>query len=101
MIAHTVIFSPIGQASRSDQIIKRLADAIVSGQLEADEQLPNEADLARMMGVSHITIREALNTLRASGLIYTVRGRNGGSFVATRTDNKIASQNAFCKITAL
>ncbi|GAA0491847.1 MULTISPECIES: GntR family transcriptional regulator [Tatumella] len=82
MITHAVIFSPIGQSSRSDQIIQRLANAIISGLLAANEQLPNEADLARMMGVSHITIREALNTLRAKGLIYTARGRNGGSFVA-------------------
>lgn len=81
MITHAVIFAPIGQASRSDQIVQRLTNAIVTGLLEPHEQLPNESDLARMMGVSHITIREALNTLRANALIHTVRGRNGGSFV--------------------
>lgn len=43
-----------------------------------------------MMGVSHITIREALNTLRANNLIHTVRGRNGGSFVCENIDGKIA-----------
>jgi DNA-binding FadR family transcriptional regulator len=81
MITHAVIFAPIGQASRSDQIVQRLSNAIITGLLEANEQLPNEADLAKMMGVSHITIREALNTLRANNLIHTVRGRNGGSFI--------------------
>ncbi|WP_227318732.1 FadR/GntR family transcriptional regulator [Cedecea davisae] len=81
MITHAVIFAPIGQASRSDQIVQRLSNAIITGLLEANEQLPNEADLAKMMGVSHITIREALNTLRANNLIHTIRGRNGGSFV--------------------
>jgi DNA-binding FadR family transcriptional regulator len=81
MITHAVIFAPIGQASRSDQIVQRLSNAIVTGLLEPHEQLPNETDLAKMMGVSHITIREALNTLRANELIHTVRGRNGGSFV--------------------
>ncbi len=95
MITHAVIFSPIGQSSRSDQIVQRLANAIVSGLLEANEQLPNEADLARMMGVSHITIREALNTLRANGLVYTVRGRNGGSFVANSIDKQASSQHPF------
>ena len=58
MITHAVIFAPIGQASRSDQIVQRLTNAIVTGLLEPHEQLPNESDLARMMGVSHITIRE-------------------------------------------
>lgn len=81
MITHAVIFAPIGQTSRTEQIVHRLANAIVTGLLEPDEQLPNETDLARMMGVSHITVRDALNTLRAKELIYTVRGRNGGSFV--------------------
>lgn len=81
MITHAVIFAPIGQTSRTEQIVHRLANAIVTGLLESDEQLPNEAELARMMGVSHITVRDALNTLRAKELIYTVRGRNGGSFV--------------------
>ncbi|MNI38608.1 DNA-binding transcriptional regulator GlcC [compost metagenome] len=33
------------------------------------------------MGVSPVTMREALNTLRARQLIDTRRGRNGGSFV--------------------
>lgn len=89
MITHAVIFAPIGQTSRSDQIVQRLANAILTGLLEPNEQLPNENDLAKMMGVSHITIREALNTLRANQLIYTVRGRNGGSFVC----EKIADNN--------
>ncbi|MRS15363.1 GntR family transcriptional regulator [Enterobacteriaceae bacterium RIT691] len=85
MITHAVIFAPIGQVSRSDQIVQRLSNAIITGLLEAHEQLPNEADLAKMMGVSHITIREALNTLRANNLIHTVRGRNGGSFVCEKS----------------
>lgn len=88
MITHAVIFAPIGQISRSDQIVQRLSNAIITGLLEPHEQLPNEADLARMMGVSHITIREALNTLRANNLIHTVRGRNGGSFVCENAGDK-------------
>ncbi|UNK63420.1 FadR/GntR family transcriptional regulator [Buttiauxella ferragutiae] len=95
MITHAVIFAPIGQASRSDQIVQRLSNAIITGLLEANEQLPNEADLAKMMGVSHITIREALNTLRANNLIHTVRGRNGGSFVCEQAWELSHSLNPF------
>lgn len=95
MITHAVIFAPIGQASRSDQIVQRLSNAIITGLLEANEQLPNEADLAKMMGVSHITIREALNTLRANNLIHTVRGRNGGSFVCEQVWEFSNSLNPF------
>ncbi|GAB3051029.1 GntR family transcriptional regulator [Acinetobacter apis] len=87
MIRHAVIFSPLGQATRVEQVIARLSHAIITGLLEANEQLPNEAELAKLMGVSHITIREALNTLRSQSLIYTTRGRHGGSFI-----NKISSE---------
>lgn len=95
MITHAVIFAPIGQASRSDQIVQRLSNAIITGLLEPHEQLPNETDLAKMMGVSHITIREALNTLRANELIYTVRGRKGGSFVCENVRDKNSSLHPF------
>lgn len=81
MTTHAVIFAPLGQATRSELVVERLSNAIVTGLLETHEQLPNEAELAKLMGVSHITIREALNTLRAKAFIYTTRGRNGGSFV--------------------
>ncbi|WP_244175618.1 FadR/GntR family transcriptional regulator [Xenorhabdus vietnamensis] len=59
----------------------RLSNAIISGILQTDEQLPNENELSRRLGVSPVTVRDALNTLRARQLIDTRRGRHGGSFV--------------------
>ncbi|WOE31537.1 MULTISPECIES: FadR/GntR family transcriptional regulator [unclassified Acinetobacter] len=93
MSAYTIIFAPIGQATRSEQVIERLENAIVSGLLKSNEQLPNEADLARLMGVSPITVREALNTLRVKGLIDTRRGRNGGSFVCELPSDFLLNQH--------
>ena len=92
MTAHTVIYAPIGQATRSEQVVERLGNAIIAGLLEANEQLPNEADLSRLMGVSPVTVREALNTLRVKGLIDTRRGRNGGSFVCEIPENQLLEQ---------
>ncbi|WP_286133315.1 GntR family transcriptional regulator [Tatumella sp. OPLPL6] len=88
MMTHAIIFAPIGQASRAEQIVTRLANAIMTGLLQAHEQLPNETELAKMLGVSHITVREALNTLRAKELIYTSRGRHGGSFVCDNIESR-------------
>ena len=81
MTAHAIVYASIGQGTRSEQVVERLSNAIVAGLLHADEQLPNENELSRLMGVSPVTMREALNTLRARQLIDTRRGRNGGSFV--------------------
>ena len=48
--------------------------------------LPAESDLADRLGVATTTVREALSTLRAEGLIRTRRGRRGGSFVCAPAD---------------
>jgi len=80
------MFTPIGDAGRAELVEKRLAEAITGGHLRAGDRLPSEADLARTMGVSPVTVREALMGLRARGLVVTRRGRNGGSFVSDNAD---------------
>lgn len=75
------VFVPLESMSRSELVARRLTDAIGLGLLPDAEQLPGEADLAGIFGVSTTTIREALSGLRQRGLIETRRGRGGGSFV--------------------
>jgi DNA-binding FadR family transcriptional regulator len=65
----------------ADTVASRLADAIHLGLLETGQQLPSESALASQLGVSTVTLREALATLRLQGLVETRRGRHGGSFV--------------------
>lgn len=77
----SAIFAPLEEVGRAAQVEQRLADAIRSGVLRDGERLPSEAELAAMLGVATVTAREALVALRAQGLVITVRGRNGGSYV--------------------
>lgn len=63
------------------QIAKTLRDAILAGELVADDRLPSEADLADRYNVSRPTVREALKRLAAQSLIRTERGAFGGAFV--------------------
>ncbi|MFC4113238.1 FadR/GntR family transcriptional regulator [Nonomuraea zeae] len=77
------VFAPVGGAGRVEAVIRRLADAIALGLLADGEQLPSEAELAALLGVSTVTLREALMALRQQGLVETRRGRGGGSFVRT------------------
>lgn len=79
--AAAAVFAPLDTLSRAEQVERRLTDAIVLGLIPTDEQLPGEAELARLLGVSTVTVREALRALREADLIETRRGRNGGSFV--------------------
>lgn len=79
--AAAAVFAPLDTLSRAEQVERRLTDAILLGLIPAEEQLPGEAELGRLLGVSTVTVREALRALRDAGLIETRRGRHGGSFV--------------------
>jgi len=75
------LFTPLDTGSRADTVTRRLANAIRLGLLLDGERLPAESQLAGQLGVSTVTLREALATLRTMGLVETRRGRAGGSFV--------------------
>jgi DNA-binding FadR family transcriptional regulator len=80
--ARGAIFAPLGDVGRAGQVEQRLAEAIRSGVLVEGERLPSEPELAAMLGVAVVTVREALIGMRAQGLVTTTRGRGGGTFVA-------------------
>jgi GntR family transcriptional regulator len=62
------------------QIEDQLAARIESGELREGERLPPERDLAGGLGVSRMTVRQALSSLAARGLVE--RGVGRGTFVA-------------------
>src|SRR5258708_20504943 len=55
---------------------------IVSHTLAPGDKLPSEVEIANALGVSRMTLRQALSTIEAKGLIDRRRGRFGGNFVA-------------------
>ncbi|MGW4164530.1 FadR/GntR family transcriptional regulator [Streptomyces sp. NPDC004788] len=79
--ARRAVFTPVDTRARVDTVVRRIGDAIELGLLADGEQLPGEAELAAQLGVSTVTLREALMALRQQGLVTTRRGRGGGSFV--------------------
>ncbi|MFE0641998.1 FadR/GntR family transcriptional regulator [Streptomyces sp. NPDC058877] len=79
--ARRAVFAPVDTRARVDAVVRRIGDAIELGLLADGEQLPGETELAGQLGVSTVTLREALMALRQQGLVTTRRGRGGGSFV--------------------
>lgn len=63
------------------QVEEQIRHAIRSGVLVTGQKLPTEVELAANFGVSRTTIREALRTLVADGLLEKMPGAGGGSFV--------------------
>lgn len=64
---------------RSVAVAEQLRNSIVSGHLQIGDRLPSEGELAIHFRVSRVTVREALQMLRALGLVDASRGR--GTFV--------------------
>ena len=65
----------------SQQTAERLYTMIVvERRLAPGEKLPNELELSRELGVSRTTLREAIRTLAAQGVLAIQRGR--GTFVS-------------------
>nr|WP_249777232.1 GntR family transcriptional regulator [Arthrobacter sp. C9C5] len=83
------VFTPIKSRGLVDEVCGRIEQAVETGLLTSGQRLPNETELASALGVSAVTAREALSQLRSSGIIRTVRGRSGGSFIA---DNVLPSR---------
>ena len=63
-------------------IAEQLAAAIASGALAPGARLPPERHLAESLGVSRMTVRQALGDLERDGLLRRVVGRAGGTFVS-------------------
>jgi DNA-binding FadR family transcriptional regulator len=74
-------FQPEPVKRPRQQVESQLRSAILSGAFVRGQRLPSEAKLAEQFKVSRATIREALRALVTAGLISTVPGASGGSFV--------------------
>jgi DNA-binding FadR family transcriptional regulator len=75
-------FETIKKVTVTEQIMDRIADLIVRGEIPAGTKLPNERDLAEQFGVARGRIREALRALSLIGLITIKPGE--GSYVTYR-----------------
>lgn len=87
-------FTPTSVKRPRLQVEEQLREAIAAGQLRQGEKLPSEAALAELFGVSRATIREALRSISASGLISTQAGATGGSFVRQVGPDELAEMIA-------
>ena len=70
-----IIIKPQGTLAIYEQIVMQLKNAIVTGQLVADEALPSIRALAAELEVSVITTKRAYEELEKEGLIRSVAGK--------------------------
>ena len=75
-----------------EQVHERLATQIAAGIYQVGKYLPNEADLAREMGVSTGTMRKALDQLEAEFVVTRAQGR--GTLVKAKEPAAVCSHCA-------
>lgn len=79
------LFAPMPAVRTSAAIVSRLRAMIRSGELPLGHRLPSERELCEQLGVSRLSLREALRVLESSGLIEIRLGARGGAFVTAPT----------------
>lgn len=80
-----IFFRPVPARNAFEETVERLMHAIKLGVVRHGERLPPERELAPRLGVSRVTLREAIRALQLAGYVEPRRGRAGGAFVTHRT----------------
>jgi GntR family transcriptional repressor for pyruvate dehydrogenase complex len=75
------LFRRVNVGRASADVVRQIKDAIHTGRLRPGDGLPSERELTERLGVSRVTVRDALRTLEATGLVQIRVGARGGAFV--------------------
>ncbi|MFD6081740.1 FadR/GntR family transcriptional regulator [Streptomyces hydrogenans] len=80
-LTHDVVFRPVRAGNAFEETVERLLCAVKLGFIAHGETLPPERELATQLGISRVTLREAIRALQQAGYVEPRRGRYGGTFV--------------------
>jgi DNA-binding FadR family transcriptional regulator len=77
----TSILPPVREGNAFEETVERLLTVIKLGLVAPGERLPPERELAAQLGISRLTLRDAIGELQRAGYVESRRGRSGGTFV--------------------
>jgi DNA-binding FadR family transcriptional regulator len=80
-MAVMLVLRPVRQGNAFEETVERLLTAIKLGLVAPGEKFPAERELAAQLGISRLTLREAIGELQQAGYVCSRRGRFGGTFV--------------------
>ncbi|MFI7008594.1 FadR/GntR family transcriptional regulator [Streptomyces sp. NPDC050145] len=78
----------VGRKSLVDAVITELRQEITSGHWQVGEKIPSESSLAQTLGVSRLSVREAVRALVHTGLLATRQG--DGTYVTAADESAVA-----------
>jgi DNA-binding FadR family transcriptional regulator len=77
----TSLLRPVREGNAFEETVERLLTLIKLGVVGPGERFPAERELAAHLGISRLTLREAISELQRAGYVESRRGRSGGTFV--------------------
>lgn len=86
----TPLFRKVRSGPASNEVVRQIKTAIFEGNLVAGDRLPPERELAGILAVSRVTVRDALRTLQANGLIEVRVGAKGGAFITSPESDHVS-----------
>ncbi len=86
------MFQKIKQNRMYEHIVNQILEAIFRGDLQPNDKLPSEMELADIFGVSRVTVREAIRSLEQFGIIVVKQGSRGGAYVKKMDLDAVVSQ---------
>lgn len=82
------MLEPVKKVTVSDNIVKQIKALIEEGKIAVGQKLPSERELSQQLSVSRISVREAIKSLAAMGLVEVRSGE--GTFVKSITPKDLA-----------
>jgi DNA-binding FadR family transcriptional regulator len=82
---HASGYRPIRTPRVYEEVCAQIRHLVAVGELKPGDRLPTERELAELLKVSRMAVREALRSLEIAGMIRLRSGSKGGAFI--REDN--------------
>lgn len=83
-------FRPSRGRTLSSQIVTYVRSALFAGELRPGDFLGSEAELSKQFGVSRMSVRDALRSLEAMGIVDIRTGSKGGATVSEGSSDRFA-----------
>jgi DNA-binding FadR family transcriptional regulator len=77
----TGVLRPVREGNAFEETVERLLTVIKLGLIAPGDRFPAERELAAQLGISRLTLREAIRELQQAGYVESRRGRFGGTFI--------------------
>ncbi|HSB04258.1 MAG TPA: FadR/GntR family transcriptional regulator, partial [Thermodesulfobacteriota bacterium] len=81
------MFKQIKIRKISEEIVDQIKTAILEGKLKPGDKLPPERELIKELGVSRVSLREALNSLESLGFVEIRQG--GGTLIRSVVADRV------------